>query len=168
MNKLSVRCLVPNDPDAFSLLESFNEIQEAIRQRAFSLFEERGETHGGEMEDWLRAENELVWVPYAETMEDDKEFRLHLIVPGVEAKDLQITAMPEAIVVEAEPLAKETSPVPFWELRSRKLFRRFAFCEPIDPARTEASLNKGILEIVASKAAPAKQVKVAVQAASLN
>lgn len=165
MNKLSVRCLVPDAPDASSLLESFNEIQEAIRQRAFGLFEERGEAHGREMEDWLRAESELVWVPWAEIMEDDKEFRLHLIVPGIEAKDLQITATPEVIVVQAEPLARETSPVPFCELRSRRLFRRFAVSEPIDPSRTEASLNKGILEIVASKAATAKQIKVAVQAA---
>jgi HSP20 family molecular chaperone IbpA len=98
-------------------------------------------------------------------MEDDKEFRLHLIVPGLEAKDLQITAMPDAIVVQAKPRSKETSAVPFRELRDRKLFRRFHFDESIDPARTEASLNKGILEIVASKAAPAKQIKVAAQAA---
>jgi HSP20 family molecular chaperone IbpA len=104
-------------------------------------------------------------------MEDDKQFRLRLIVPGLEAQDLQITAMPDAIIVQAEGAskeakeAKEASTVPFRELRGRKLFRRFDFEEPIDPARTEASLAKGILEIVASKAAPAKQVKVAIQGA---
>jgi len=165
MNKLSVRYLAPDDPDAASLLESLNKIQEAIRQRAFGMFEERGATQGSEREDWLRAESELVWLPSAETMEDDKEFRLHLIVPGLEAKDLQITAMPDAVVVQAKPRSKETNAVPFRELRDRKLFRRFHFDEAIDPARTEASLNKGILEIVASKAAPAKQIKVAAQAA---
>ena len=117
------------------------------------------------MEDWLRAERELVWMPQSETMEDDKQFRLRLIVPGLEAQDLQITAMPDAIIVQAEGASKEASTVPFRELRRRKLFRRFDFEEPIDPGRTEASLAKGILEIVASKAAPAKQVKVAVQGA---
>ena len=54
------------------------------------------------MEDWLRAERELVWVPQSETMEDDKQYRLRLIVPGLEAKDLQITAMPDAIIVQSE------------------------------------------------------------------
>ena len=174
MNKLSIRYLFPEDPDALSLFESLNELEEAIRQRAFGLFEERGTAHGNHIEDWLRAERELVWVPKAETMEDDKQFRLRLIVPGLEAQDLQITAMPDAIIVQAEGAskeateakeAKEASTVPFRELRGRKLFRRFDFEEPIDPARTEASLAKGILEIVASKAAPAKQVKVAVQGA---
>jgi HSP20 family molecular chaperone IbpA len=168
MNNLSVRYLFPEDPEALSLFESLNELQEAIRQKAFDLFEERGTVHGSDMDDWLRAERELVWVPKAETMEDDKQYRLRLIVPGLEAKDLQITAMPGAIVVQTEALSKESmeaSTVPFRELRGRKLFRRFDLEEPIDPARTEASLNKGILEIVANKAAPAKQVKVAVQSA---
>ena len=171
MNKLSIRYLFPEDPDALSLFESLNELQEAIRQRAFGLFSERGTIHGNDMEDWLRAERELVWMPQSETMEDDKQFRLRLIVPGLEAQDLQITAMPDAIIVQAEGAskeakeAKEASTVPFRELRGRKLFRRFDFEEPIDPERTEASLAKGILEIVASKAAPAKQVKVAVQGA---
>jgi HSP20 family molecular chaperone IbpA len=169
MNKLSVRYLVPEDPDAASLFEALTELQEAIRQRAFGLFEERGATHGNETADWLRAERELVWVPEAETMEDDKQFRLCLLVPGVEGKDLQITAMPDAIVVETAAVSKETketkeaTAVPF--KNHRKLFRRFDFEEPIDPARTEASLNKGILEIVAPKAAPAAQVKVAVKSA---
>ena len=167
-NYLSVRYLFPEDPAALSLFESWNELQEAIRQRAFGRFEERGTAGGSEMEDWLRAERDMVWVPASETLEDDKQFRLRLMVPGLEAKDLQITAMPDAIVVQAEALseeAKETRTVPVRELRDRKLFRRFDFEEPIDPARTEASLTKGILEIVASKAAPAKQVRVAVQGA---
>ena len=165
MINLSIRHLAPDDPEALSLLESLNQIQDAIRQRAFGLFEVRGTTHGSEMEDWLHAENELVWVPNAETMEDDKEFRLHLIVPGVEAKDLQITAMPKVIVVQAESLSRESSAVPFCQLRDRKLLRRFDFDEPIDPDCTEASLSKGILEIVARKATSAKQVKVTVRAA---
>jgi HSP20 family protein len=171
MNRLSIRYLFPEDPDALSLFESLNELQEDIRQRAFHLFAERGTTHGGEKEDWLRAERELVWVPESETMEDDKQIRLRLIVPGLEAQDLQITAMPDVIIVQAEGASKEAKEVkeartvPFRELRGTKLFRRFDFEEPIDPSRTEASLAKGILEIVASKAAPAKQVKVAVQGA---
>jgi HSP20 family protein len=168
MNKLSVRHVFPEDPDALSLFEALDELQAAIRQRAFGLFEERGTVHGNDMEDWLRAERELVWAPQAETMEDDKQYRLRLMVPGLDVKDLQITAMSDAIIVQTEAAPKETkdnSTVPFRELRDRKLFRRFDFEEPIDPARTEASLTKGILEIVATKAEPAKQVKVAIQSA---
>jgi len=161
MNNLSVRYLFPEDPDALALFESMNELQEAIRQRAFSFFEERGGIHGAEMDDWLRAERELLWVPEVETTEDDRQIRLRLRLPELEAKDIQITAMPEAIIVQAEAVSKETGAVA--KLTERKLVRRFGLGEPIDPARTEASFAKGTLDIVASKVASAKQVKVAVQ-----
>lgn len=34
-------------------------IEEAIRQRAYELFETRGREEGHELEDWLRAEKEI-------------------------------------------------------------------------------------------------------------
>jgi len=34
-------------------------IQEAIRVRAYQLFEQRGRTHGHDIEDWFRAEAEI-------------------------------------------------------------------------------------------------------------
>jgi hypothetical protein len=36
------------------------DIQHAIRTRAYSLYEERGFSHGHDFEDWLRAENEIM------------------------------------------------------------------------------------------------------------
>ena len=60
MNRLSIRYLFPEDPDALSLFESLNELQEDIRQKTFHLFAKQGTTHGSEKKDWLRTERELV------------------------------------------------------------------------------------------------------------
>ncbi len=35
-------------------------LEDAIRVRAYQLFEERGYRHGQDMEDWLRAESEVL------------------------------------------------------------------------------------------------------------
>ena len=35
------------------------ELQEKIRQRAYELYLERGEEHGHDVEDWIRAEREI-------------------------------------------------------------------------------------------------------------
>lgn len=35
------------------------DIQEAIRERAFQLYQERGGQHGADLEDWVRAEREI-------------------------------------------------------------------------------------------------------------
>jgi hypothetical protein len=36
------------------------------------------------MDDWLRAEREVLWCPPAELIEDETQFRLQLAVPGIE------------------------------------------------------------------------------------
>jgi hypothetical protein len=36
------------------------DINEAVRARAYQLFEQRGYTHGADLEDWLRAEAEVL------------------------------------------------------------------------------------------------------------
>lgn len=36
------------------------DLQDAIRQRAFELYEKRGGVHGADLEDWVRAEEEIL------------------------------------------------------------------------------------------------------------
>jgi len=40
--------------------ESFEGLEDAIRQRAYELFEQRGRGEGSEEEDWLQAEAEVM------------------------------------------------------------------------------------------------------------
>ena len=135
MNKLSIRYLFPEDPDALSLFESLNELEEAIRQRAFGLFSERGTIHGNDMEDWLRAERELVWMPQSETMEDDKQ------PAGADCARTRSAGSSNHGDARCDHRSggrrfqrgQGSQTVPFRELRGRKLFRRFDFEEPIDP-----------------------------------
>lgn len=41
-------------------LESAEQLQEKIRQRAHELYELRGRDHGHDLDDWLEAESELI------------------------------------------------------------------------------------------------------------
>ena len=74
---------------------------EKIQQRAFSLFEQRGELPGLDREDWLLAEHEVLGSASAELVENDKELKLKVAVPGVESKDVTVTATPESLIVQA-------------------------------------------------------------------
>jgi len=38
---------------------SANDLQEQIRRRAYELYEQRGQNHGHETDDWLQAESEV-------------------------------------------------------------------------------------------------------------
>jgi hypothetical protein len=43
------------------------DLQEAIRSRAYSIFEQRGREHGHDLDDWLIAEAEVVGKAFAQS-----------------------------------------------------------------------------------------------------
>jgi len=139
-----------------TLWERINAITDEIRRRAFSLFERRGGNAGGDVNDWLEAEREVVWSPASELIENDREYRARVALPGFEAKDLELTAMPHALIIQAESSHKhdgKEGEVCFCEFSEKKLFRRLDLWSEIDVDRVAASLDKGVLEVTAQKAA---------------
>jgi hypothetical protein len=46
---------------------SATNLEEAIRSRAYSIFEQRGREHGHDLDDWLIAEAEIVGKAYAQS-----------------------------------------------------------------------------------------------------
>ena len=147
-----------------TLLQRINEIADEIRQRAFGLFERRGQTIGMDLDDWLQAEREVVWSPASELVENKDDFCARLALPGFDAKDLEVTATPNALIVRAESThtheGKEGE-VCFCEFSGKKLFRRLDLPSEIDVNKVTASLDKGILEIDAPKATQSKRLQAA-------
>lgn len=131
---------------------------EKIQQRAFSLFEQRGELPGLDRADWLLAEHEVFGSASAELLENDKELTLRIAVPGVESKDVAVTATPDSLIVQANAShrhAEADGEIRFCEFSEDSLCRQFALPSPIDVNTVSASLDKGVLNIVATKAAQA-------------
>ncbi len=136
------------------VLEPVRSLFEEVRRRAYDLFEQRGYAEGWEVEDWLRAEQELLWSPLSEVVETDKEIQVRVAAPGMEAKDLQVTAAPEWVMVQgaaSRKREKQAGTVRFSEFSGRKLYRRLELPAPIDVEATKARLEKGIVEIRAVK-----------------
>ena len=138
-----------------TLQQEMNAITDEIRNRAFSLFESRGGMPGLDLEDWLQAEREVVWAPASELIENKNDFHAQIALPGFEAKELEVTATPNALVVRAESThtheGKEAD-VRFCEFSGKKMFRRLDLPADIDVDKVTASLDKGILEVTAPKA----------------
>jgi HSP20 family molecular chaperone IbpA len=132
-------------------LEAAEGLFEQVRRRAYELYEQRGRAAGWELDDWLQAERELLWLPLAELSEDEKEFRLQVAAPGMEAKDIQITAAPDWVLVQGE-----TSRARFTPLQGRLLYHRFTLPVPVDAETMTAKLKQGIVEIRAAKAGVAR------------
>ena len=138
-----------------TLFESMDKLFEDVRKRAFDLFQLRGGLDGWDLDDWFRAEHDLVWAPESELVETDKAFQMKMAVPAMAPKDIQISALPDAIVVQGETskkAEKKEGKVHFSEFSERKLFRRFEMPAGIDVEQVKATLENGMLQITAAKA----------------
>jgi HSP20 family protein len=147
-----------------TLWQRMNAITDEIRQRAFGLFEKHGRTIGMDLDDWLQAEREVVWSPASELVEKKDDFCARVALPGFDAKDLEVTATPNALIVRAESTHThegKKGEACFCEFSGKKLFRRFDLPSGLDVDKVTASLDKGILEIVAPKAVQTKRLEAA-------
>ena len=140
-----------------------------VRQRALELFETRGREYGHALEDWLKAEREILggWSA-AELKEVDGKFELEMTLPRYDAKDVQVTATPNEIIVQADTQHEKKSAegrVLWSEFGSNHLRRRIELPEPINVDKINATLEKGLLRVAAAKAPATIEKKVHVATA---
>src|ERR1700691_2550830 len=72
------------------VLDRMNETRELIAQRAYEIYQSRGDGSGSEQDDWFTAEGELVPKIDVETEVTDDTVKLITKVPGFDAKDLEV------------------------------------------------------------------------------
>ncbi len=156
MAKIAVSAVVNNNEAAARIQENIDTAQAAVREQAYQVAT-RQRDH--DFENWLQAEREVLWIPPCELMEQNGDYRIRAAVPGLEANQLSLTAMPDAIVIEATRLTnpvKNEKPV-FSEFNPNGILRRVDLPGEIDATAVRAKLERGILEIVAPKRGAAKK-----------
>jgi HSP20 family protein len=160
---------IDNQEEASStLLAQTEQHLQDIRQRAFDNFQQRGQLVGNDWDDWLRAEREVLWKPHAELFENALAIVLRAAVPGFDPKSIQVTATPHLLVIQGTETHRHQgleARLHFCEFGQR-LFRQFDLPARIDPNTVSATLDKGILEIVASKARRPREAQSSVAASS--
>ncbi|MCU0633720.1 MAG: Hsp20 family protein [Gemmatimonadaceae bacterium] len=127
---------------------------DAVRARAFSLFADRGGRPGGDLDDWLAAERELMGWSTAELTERKDEFEVDVTLPGFKADDIELTATPKEIIVHAERKAQrsgETDRVVWSEFGSNDVYRRFPLPADVKVDHVTADLKNGVLRVRAPK-----------------
>jgi len=163
MTNVAVKKMEENKPTVVPVLEEMKATFEKIRKRAFEFFERRGGAPGFDVDDWVRAEHDLFWVPQAELLETETDFRLKVGVPGFDAKELNITAQVNEIVIQGETENREEKTekgVYYSEFGTKSLYRRFVLEMPIEIGAVTANVDNGMLTIVAPKRKEEKKALV--------
>jgi len=150
--------------DGKKTLPIFDEIAkrfEAVRRRAFDLFENRGRQLGHDLEDWLKAEHDIFGWPSAELAEKDGAYEMQITLPGFDPREVEVTAASNEIIVHAatEKENKTKKGAVLWtEFGSNNVYRRFEVTNPIDVDKVTAKLENGLLRINAPEVAKPKEI----------
>lgn len=142
MPQVPVKLVTSTNHVLHRLRELMKVVHEEVRQRAFRVFQDRGCEAGHELEDWVEAEGHVLFSPPCELVETKDQIRITASVPGFVARTLQVDVLPDSITIEGKVEGSE-----------RHLLRQLALPARIDPDQVEATLDAGVLSIVARKSA---------------
>jgi HSP20 family protein len=167
MSQLDVKKVAAPDDKSLPIFAEFEQLAEQIRLQADNLFAHRGAGDGHALDDWLAAERQLCW-PAAELTECNGEYVLDAALAGFEPTEIEVTATPREIMIKgghkSEQSAGGESKVRWSEIRSRNAFRRIGLPTTVDVEKISASIENGLLRIVAPRARVAgeatKQIEI--------
>ena len=99
MANISVQKINTEAKDGRPIFEEIAKRIERVRQRAFALFLNRGQESGHALDDWLKAEHDIMGWPVGEMIEKDGRIDLELTLPGLDGNQVEVTATPSEIVI---------------------------------------------------------------------
>ncbi len=159
---------VPNKQTTSQLLaEKMACLLNDVRSRAYALFERRDRGDGHDLEDWIRAETDLGVLHPASIEETETEMRIRVAHSEFSADQLEVYAEPQAITVEGAALQTDGSDdTQNRTVTQRTLYGRYELPVQINTGSVTATLEEGVLAIVARKAQAAAEMPLGDEAKS--
>ncbi len=151
-------------PQTINFFDELEALSRETARRAFALFQQRGYMDGWDLDDWLRAESEILRPVPIEMSESDDSYTIRAEVPGFDAKNFSFrqTATRSTSAARTNTGKKKErtarSNIANYPLLSYAV--ELVFPSSINPEKITARLTSGILELTLPKAAPPKTVEV--------
>jgi HSP20 family protein len=142
------------------------EFSQSVARRAYEYFEARGREFGHDLEDWFRAESELIRRVPVEIKEAGSQITVRAEVPGFVPNEIKVSVEPQRLVIsgKSEKTTEEKKEETLHsEFRSNQFCRELRLPAEVEPDKTTASLKDGVLELVFAKAAGSKAFDVEVK-----
>ena len=151
--------------DVFDRIQN---VYDSIARRAFEIFDNNGRWLGHDLDDWFRAESELLHSVHLELAESDDNLTVRAEVPGFNVKELEINVEPRKLTILGKHEAQEDNKkgkTIYSERCAREILRVIDLPAEVDSLKVSAILKDGVLNIELPKAAHAKTVRIEPKAA---
>lgn len=145
------------------------ELHDMISRRAFELFEKGGSIFGRDLEDWFKAESELLHPVNISIKETDVGLKVMAEVPGFKAEELEVSVEPRRLTItgkrEGGKEEKKKGKTVYSERDSEIIMRVVELPTEVNTEAVSAVLKDGVLEFTMPKATPEKKVAIEQKAA---
>jgi len=144
-------------------LERFNKLSEQISRRAYEICVGTGNVFGRDLENWWKAESEILHPVHLRVAEKDGAIFVEAEVPGFTAKELEVGLEGHRLTISGKKETteeKKKGKTIYQEQCSEQLLRAIDLPAEVDSARAAATLKNGVLEIsipMVAKASAAAQ-----------
>jgi HSP20 family protein len=139
------------------MLGRVRETLDALARRAYEIFEGKGRPAGRDLEDWLRAETELLHPARVEISRTPQGLKLRAEVAGFKASELHVCVEPRRVTIAGERReagTRASGKTIYSERRSERIMRFVDLPMAVDAAKATAVLKEGICELTLPRAAP--------------
>lgn len=151
------------------MFNRMHEMQEMISRRAFDLFERGGRIFGRDLDNWFRAESELLHPVKISIEESDESLEVMAEVPGFKAEELEVSLEPRRLTItgkrELEKEERKKGKIVYSERQAERIMRVIELPTEVDTAKVSAALRDGILEFRMPKAVAARKITIEKKAA---
>ena len=154
-----------------NLMDRINKMShQAITQRAYEIFEGNGRRFGHDLEDWFKAEMDMLHPVHVNIAEAEDSLEVKAEVPGFSEKEIEISVEPRRLTItgkretETKREEKKTKTV-YSEFCSNQILRTVDLPATVDAEKTTATLKNGVLQLTMPKTAKAKTIEIKPKAA---
>jgi len=141
------------------IVDPYAQLMELIARRAFEIFQSRGGSSGHELDDWVRAENELLHPAPLNVSESCGEYVVRAEVPGFGSCDIEVNVEPNRLRISGQRKTlkeEENSKMVLSEWCADRIFRILELHSAIDTSRVSTTSKDGILTVDLPKVQVAK------------
>lgn len=153
--------------EAEKMFERLADLTRETARRAYEFFQRRGGEWGRELDDWFKAEREVLQPVTVEINENKDHFTVRAAVPGFKPEEIEVSVKDKVLILSGETKTeteKKDENTVYSEWRSNRFFRLLPLESEIDAEKVEAVLKDGILQLTLPKLPAREPKQIAVNA----
>lgn len=146
-----------------SLIDQIEDTFGALARRAYDIFEHNGRILGQDLENWLKAERELLHIVPVNVGESEDSLEVRAEVPGFSEKEIEVAVEPRRLTISGKREMKKEEKkgkTLYAESSASQLLRIVDLPVEIETEKVKATLKHGVLIITLPKVAKAQALRI--------